>query len=203
MNLLQNEEELKATLKRAAEIAAADGTPAEEVQSLEIYLRAAEESGIPRAAFLAAMQERMTAPVLQAETGTRVFAPSPDGFWYVAEVLSCENGSVRVRFLHGGEHTCAELSLRPFSLIPGVKLQVRHNTWGWMDGTVHTFDEAQGLLKVDDGFSSSSHPLIDIRLPKVKTLREKRLGEVYWRAAITFGSIGTAVGWLLHALLSR
>src|SRR5437016_2718188 len=117
-----SEEERRETLRRAQEIA--DNPPARsETGELESYLRAAEETGIPRDAVLAALRERLLVPADSLKEGDLVFAPSADGASYPARIDRFQGDEVVVTFMSGGEHTLALASIRPLGLVPGRQLQ--------------------------------------------------------------------------------
>src|SRR3712207_320800 len=136
---LLTEEDLRETFNRAREIAEQSAPLATPSSELEHYLQAAEEMGIPREATLQALRER-TAVSGTFSVGESVFAPSLDGFWYIAEVVSLGDHSAKVRFLSGGEHTCAVSDLRPLSFVPGRKLQGDVKGWGWYGIRVERFN---------------------------------------------------------------
>src|SRR6185369_27535 len=122
------EEELGETLRRAREIAA-HGERADHEAAYEGYVRAAEEMGISREAVLQALCERLLIPAEQFAAGHTVFAPSMDGCWYLAEILSTGDLVASVRFLSGGERTVPLADLRPASLVPGRRLQADCKDW--------------------------------------------------------------------------
>src|SRR5687767_2232752 len=128
--------ELGETLQRAREIAGHSREPDARQGGYEGYLKAAEEVGIPREAVLQALYERLLIPAERYAPGQRVFAPSADGFWYLAEITGLGQHTATVRFLSAGESTCALADLRPASLIPGRKLQADCKGWGWWDAHI-------------------------------------------------------------------
>jgi preprotein translocase subunit YajC len=200
--LLHSEQELQATLRRAQEIAEAGNeqtVPAE--PELETYIRSAEEAGIPREAFILAMQERMQAPLQSVQVGDRVFAPSADEALYVATVTAVDGQAITVKFESGGEHRCSITSLQTMSLMPGRKLEYRDKTWGWTSGKVHKVDADKGRVKIDNDWSVVDVKLHDIRVPRTKTQREQRVSRIVGQTALIAGSLGTALGWLLHMWL--
>jgi hypothetical protein len=121
-----SDEELAQTLQRAEQIATRvpHGTALEE--KYDAYLRATDEMGIPREAVIQALRERLNIRDMTVEPGTRVFAPSADGYWYVATVTQVDNDRASVRFEAGGEHTCGVDELKPASLLPGT---IVHACW--------------------------------------------------------------------------
>src|SRR5690349_16113217 len=111
-----SEEELQETLARARQLSRLSyGTDSE--SAMEPYLRAGEEVGIPREALKQALSERLALTTPEYSVGDAVFAPSVDGFWYAAQILTLDSGRATVRFLKGSEHACAKADLRSLALI--------------------------------------------------------------------------------------
>ncbi len=212
MNRLQfSEEELGATIQRAREIAEQSHTLAAPSGDVEAFLSAAEEMGIPRGASLQALKERGLIAEQAWEVGQQVFAPSADGNWYAATVASLDSHTATVRFLGGGERTCPLADLRPFSLVPGMRLEGDLKDWGWWGIVVERFDETKGKVRVthDDWFGGKETlPLQKLRLPgkKVKPeIQKGTLSERYRaaliRASLLAGGAGLLLGFALSQLL--
>src|SRR4051794_3063535 len=114
------EGDLSETLSRAREIAERGaGVSTAECEAL---LAAGEEMGIPRDAILQALRERLPAVTETFVAGQQVFAPSVDGHWHPATIVTLGTHSAAVQFHNGGEHSCAVGDLRPLSFPPGRKV---------------------------------------------------------------------------------
>lgn len=207
-----NQAELSETIRRAQAIAEQGRELSAPEGQYGDYLQAAEEMGVPREAMLQALRERMLIPSETLEVGQQVFAPSADGFWYVATLLSVSEHTARVRFLEGGEHTCAATDLRPLSLIPGRKLQGDIKDWGWWACIALRHDPQKERVQVmhDDWAGGKEWlPLRKLRLTR-EHVHPKREGEqrsetavknTLLRVAALAGSAGLALGLLLDRLL--
>lgn len=200
------DEELQATLTRAREIADQGREIGEPGAQYEAYLHAAEEMGVPREAMLQALRERMLIAGETLEAGQQVFAPSADGFCYVATLLSVSEHTARVRFLEGGEHTCATSDLRPLSLIPGRKLQGDIKGWGWYDCVVKRHNPGEAKVQVaHDDWSETKEwlPLRKLRLTPdhVRPQPPGRATSAAARIAAVAGGAGLLIGLLLDRLL--
>jgi hypothetical protein len=205
------ETELAETVQRAREIADHSRELASPEAEYDAYLHAAEEMGIPREAMLQAIRERRVIPGETLEVGQRVFAPSADGFWYVAELLSLTEHTAKVRFLEGGEHTCATSDVRPLSLIPGRKLQGDIKGWGWYGCLVVRHDPAKDRVEViHDDWAPSKEWLTMRKLrltrdhvypnrPKEKSAAEFTRG-VLLRSVGVATAAGVLAGMVLHHL---
>lgn len=212
MNRLQfSEEELGATIQRAREIAEQSQTLSVPSSDVEALLSAAEEMGIPRSASLQALKERGLVAEQAWEVDQQVFAPSADGNWYAATLATVDEHTATVRFLGGGERTCPLADLRPFSLVPGMKLEGDLKDWGWWGVVVEGFDTAKGKVRIkhDDWFGEKETlPIQKVRLPgkSVKPETQKgTLAERYRaaliRASLLAGGAGLVLGFVLSQLL--
>lgn len=199
-------EELRETLDRARQLAAAETPEQHFEETLEPYIHAAEEMGIPRNATLQALRERLaTSPTLFA-VGELVFAPSLDGHWYPARITDVGGGVVRVAFVAGGEHECPLADLRRLTLVPGRKVSACLKTWGWCDAVVVSQDRHKNTIEVEWAGSREHLPLEKLRLtPRLANPQGRRLegeaGEVplvTWRVAL-FLSWASFMGGLLAA----
>ena len=205
MGLLNlSEEERTATLRRAIEIARQE-TPAQVATSedeLELYLQASEEAGIPRAATLQALRERLLVPIESFQPGDLAFAPSTDGRFYVAKVIRTDERGAIVRFDKGGELPVALSELRPLGLVPGRQLQF-YKDHQWWNGAVNTYDAAnkQLVLSAVAYGTVKKIKLSDIRLVPETPTNGDALRAQLVRAWVIAGSVGVAAGWLLHMLI--
>jgi hypothetical protein len=201
-----SQEELGATLDRAREIAAQSTELASPGSSFEDYLKAGEELGIPRDAIVQALREQQLIPTHTLREGDAVFAPSADGQWYPATLTASGSHTATVRFVNGGEHSCALTDLRPLSLVPGRKIQVNDKDWGWCDADVKSFDERSGKVVANNGWGDASYALKNVRLsrrvaqvaakkPLPDELRAKLVAQA-WK----WGAAGVAIGYALAQL---
>lgn len=208
-HLQLSSEDLQHTFQRAREIATQAATAAEAGEGLEVYIKAAEEVGIPREATLLALRERLELHGAAAEVGDRVFAPSMDGCWYPATLIGKTEFSATVEFIKGGEHTCAMTDLRPLSLIPGRKLQADLKTWGWWRGEVVRYDAQAQKVHVDCDGTKEAVSLHKLRLSRLQacppTVAEQRVEALsrtsLMRCAALAGGLGLFAGLLLGRLL--
>jgi hypothetical protein len=207
-----NEEDLRETFQRAREIADySEPLPGGESE-LETYIRAAEEVGIPREATLQALRERFALHGEAFEVGQQVFAPSVDGFWYIATIQKLADHTATVQFGNGGTHTCAVSDLRHLSFLPGRKLQGDVKGWGWYNVRVNRYDaDKQKLHVIHDDWSETKEAmqLHQLRLtkdqacPPTRTELDERatLKKALVRCAWLAGGTGLALGFLLDRLL--
>lgn len=211
MQLQLSEEELRDTLQRAREIAVHSQTPAQREAAYEEYLRAAEEMGIPRAALLQALYERLALPAESFAPGQLVFALSHDGCWYPAEIQSIGEHAATVRFVSGGEHSCALGDLHPLSLVPGRKLQAESKDVGWCDAEVKEYKADSGKVRVTmygwELGTDATVPLRKLRLTREiaqpPTPVERRMATLTRSALLRSGVMGGILGLVAGVLLSQ
>lgn len=213
MSRLQlSEEELGATVQRAREIAEQTHTLTAPAGDVEAFLSAAEEMGIPREASLQALRERGLVADQSYAVGEKVFAPSADGNWYPATLSMLDGVRATVRFVSGGEASCATSDLRPFQLLPGTKLEGDIKDWGWWPVAIERYDEVKGKVHVthDDWMGGKEAlPLHKLRLSGKKTkIAEKqaptfseRYRAALVRCALLAGGGGVALGFAISQLL--
>jgi len=162
-----NEEDLSQTTRRAFELATIgqDATTLE--KKFADYIRATEELGIPRDAVLQALREQLNVHDMEVESGQRVFAPSDDGHWYAATVTSVNGEQTTVRFDSGGARSCEKMSLRPFSLAPGLVVHACHKgDDSWWAARIRSYNPEKDKVEVVyrlDG-TTETLPLKRIRL---------------------------------------
>jgi len=208
-NLQLSEADLSDTLTRARAIAEQGQALALRAGDYEALVAAGEEMGIPRDAILQALRERHPVATEVITLGQLVFAPSMDGSWYPATVASLGDHTATVRFINGGEHTCAPGDLRSLTLVPGRKVQADWPTWGWCDVTVEKYDEKSGKVTLSDGWSKKSFELDKIRLSSrlatPPSPQERRLASLsratLLRCSLLAGGAGMTLGALLMWLL--
>jgi hypothetical protein len=162
------------------------------------YLQATDELGLPREAVVQALKEQLSATEVDTTPGTRLFAPSADGFLYSGLVVSTDNGRVRLRFDAGGEQLCELSELRPFALTPGT---IVNGCWrgddGWYVARVREYDAASEevtLVYRSDG-TVETLPLTRIRLPA--PTQKKLTSPFQWVPVPLFDlllKLGTGVG---------
>lgn len=203
-SLQLSEEDLRETLRRAQEIAGQSRDPAESEPVYEGYLKAAEEVGIPREATLQALRERLLIPAETLKPGEMVFAPSVDGAWYPATLVSIGTQTATVRFVDGGDHTCALADLHALALVPGRGVQFDFGDWGWWDATVRKYDPVKGQVHVQAGapvWETAKGPLSKVRLAPRKRAPDRRVTRLLLLTSLLSGLAGTGIGLLLGSLL--
>ncbi len=104
-------------------------------------LSAATEAGYSRDSVLQAIRERQSEKqISEGDHGQVVFAKSGDGAYYGAVVVKPMGNLVRVRFLNGGEAALTWAEIKPFTLTPGQKVQIKGDDHGhgnfWWGGQV-------------------------------------------------------------------
>jgi hypothetical protein len=200
------EEQVQQSFRRAQEIAhqhappsAVIGEQLEGQTDIDSFLAAAEELGVPREAAIQSLREQMLLPMEEITVGTLVFAPSADGRHYPATIVRSNGSTVVVNFISGGEHTVTAASLHPLSLIPGQTIEFEDKDWGWVGGTIKSYDAAKQKLELSSMWETKKTSLGKVRLavPKKKTSRELKVRQLIWRTALIAGSAGTAIGWII------
>jgi hypothetical protein len=196
-----SDDELREVLTRAEEIQRGSRTFGVMKSEMEAVIGAGEAVGLARPAIERALRERfdVAAP---PTPGSLVFAQSADGKYYVAEVVSAADASVRVRYLRGSEHVVTAEQLRPCAFLPGEKVIANWPWWGPWTCTVISYDAARQKVKLTDGWGDTkSFPISDVW----QSGRKAWSGRL--RMSATWLSIGAAagavVGSAVTALLLR
>jgi hypothetical protein len=165
---------------------------------LEALVRAGEEIGISRTAMQRALQERLGTP-LRPEVGQLLFAKAPDEKYYVAELLAESDDEYRVRFLRGGERMVARYELRACSFLPGERIVCPWPGWGAWTCSVLSYDAAQGLVNVTDGWAeTATFPIRDVWLAP-RTAAGRRRARIYAALLAAGAAAGAAVGAIVTA----
>lgn len=203
-------EEMRQTLRRAAEIA--QQAPPSEGQAtgdeLEAYLDAAEEAGLPRKALLQALREKHLAPADAVRPGDFLLAPSADGNFYVATVEALDGPVAQVAFHNGGTHLVARTDLRPLAMVPGRKIQFAYDYGAgmgesWVEGQVQRFDPINRVARISSTwYGSRDVPLTKIRVKPEKPRAAASVQALLWRTSFVAGGLGVGLGYLF-ALLTR
>lgn len=196
-----NSQELSDVLQRAQQLEARQVAQAEAGHDLQSFIRAAEEVGIGREAIMQALREKVGHSIENLEVGERVFAKSADGAFYVAVVKEIRGTKVKVNFLHGSDHELPLADLRPFSLLPGQRLEVNWPTWGWWNVELTRYDDTSGKLTASDGLSAKEFSLTEARLPAQRTEQQQRVSALLFRVGIAAASAGAVIGALVARLL--
>lgn len=196
-----SETEIREVLARAEEIHARMGGLPHSADAAAV-VRAAEEVGLPREVVEQALRERLDLLESPPSTGETVFAKSSDGRYYVAEVLSADERSVRVRFLKGGEHSLSLAELRPCRFLPGGRISAPWPGWGWWTCTIVSYDATKKRVKVNDGWGSDkTFPISEVRLdPPKKRGAMSRARAYLWLTGMSLlagGVLGSIATWLL------
>ncbi len=158
-----DESQIRRLLQRAEEIQQQSDLNVDHGPEVEQIALAAEEAGLSRDAVRRALQERLSLE-RPAQVDDLVFAKSPDGRHYVAKVVGVEPGAFRLRFLTGSDATLPTADVKPFSAVPGMKLEVPWPNWGWWNSTVVSYDRDNGKVTVTDGMHQETFHISDVRL---------------------------------------
>jgi hypothetical protein len=195
-----SDDELRDVLARAEEIQRNSRTADTMQAEFEAVIGAGEAVGLTRPALERALRERLELADTPPPPGSRVFAQSADGKFYVAEVISAADDSVRVRYLRGSEHTVTAAQLRPCSLLPGEKVMANWPWWGPWKCAVVSYDAAKQKVKLTDGWGyTRSFAIAEIWQSGRKAGSGKaRLYATWLGTGAGVGAIlGSAVTWLL------
>ncbi len=189
--------ELQDVLTRAEELGRSAKQPPTSNSDLAAFLGAAEEVGFSRQAVQQALAEQFDLPATPPLVGALTWARASDGKFYVAEVLSSSEDTIRVRFLRGSEHDLPLDELRSYALSPGVRVTCIWPSWGPWTCTVVAYDSSKERVKLGDGWGSTKwFPISEVWMarPKGASTHRRRLN------VILLG-VGALVGSLLTALL--
>jgi hypothetical protein len=195
-----SDDELRDVLARAEEIQCGARTADTMQAEFEAVIGAGEAVGLSRPALERALRERVDLVAAPPSPGSLAFAQSADGKFYVAEVLSGDQHSARVRFLRGSEHTVTSEQLRPCSLLPGEKVIVNWPWWGPWKCTIISYDATKQKVKLSDGWGDTkSFPIAEIWQNDRKVMGSKSTLYTKWLGigAAAGAALGSAVTWLL------
>ncbi|MFN2399515.1 MAG: hypothetical protein ABR543_12885 [Gemmatimonadaceae bacterium] len=174
------------------------GTETNGTQSLAAVIGAAEEVGLSRRAVERALTERLNLPAPPV-VGSLTWAPSADGKFYVAEVLSTSGEGARVRFLRGSEHHLTLDELRPCAFIPGERVVCHWPMWGPWTCTVIAYDSVKQRVKLSDGWGSTkTFPVSEVWLAPTKADPRSARKRVY----ATLLGAGAAAGGLICSIIT-
>lgn len=186
-----SDKDLRDVLTRAREIQ----NEGRSVDNLDELIAAGEAAGLARPAIERAIRERFGAASVQP--GALVFAQSADGKYYVAEVVSAHDDSVRVRYLRGSEHVVASDQVRPCGFLPGERVVANWPWWGPWTCTVISYDATRQKVTLSDGWGDTrSFPISEVW----QTDRTAWNGRL--RAAITWLSVGVGLGAVVGTSLT-
>jgi hypothetical protein len=149
------DEELRALFARAEEIERAVERDDRWIAEREAVIGAGQEVGLSRQAVEMALSERLSRSPVRPEVGSRVWARSADGKFYLAEVLEVLEEEAQVRFLRGSDHRLRLEDLRPGVFLPGERIGVHWPMWGPWTCTVVAYDATKGRVKLSDGWGST------------------------------------------------
>jgi len=196
------QETLRELLARAEEIQSQSAVEIESRSEVQELIAAAEESGVSRDAILQALRERISAAERPLSAGELAFVTSSDGHQYVARTLDVGTGSVKVKFLKGGEATVPREDVKPLSIMPGQTLSCPWPNWGWWNCKVVGYDPENLKVRVTDGWTEeASFHLSDIRLNRSGPPIAARLKDKLFIVGIALGS--GLIGALVQFVLSR
>jgi hypothetical protein len=197
------DEELRALFARAEEIERAAGRHDRWSAEREAVIGAGEEVGLSRRSVEQALSERMSPPLVRPEVGSRVWARSAGGKFYMAEVLEVSEDAALVRFLRGSEHRLGVEDLRPGVFLPGERIAVNWPMWGPWTCTVVGYDPARERVKLSDGWGSTrSFSISEVWLapPADVISTRRRMHRILLAGGAALGAI---IGSLITALLMR
>ncbi|MBX3118212.1 MAG: hypothetical protein KF784_04040 [Fimbriimonadaceae bacterium] len=193
-------EQMQEVLARAEEIRRQEEAKIEWTNELEQWVHAAEEAGISRPTLEQALRERFSLYGSTLEPGEHVFAKSKNGRFYAAKLLSLEESVAKVEFVSGGECRLPISELRPFSLLPGEKVECDWANWGWWTCTVTSYDKNLMKVYANDGWGTTQgFDISQVRLnvPEPgKTSFASRFGLVVG-PLLAGTAIGTLITWLV------
>ena len=200
-----SEEETQDVLLRASEIAAISARQDSGSTSIEAFLAAATEAGIPRAALEQALRERSISSRTFA-VGEQVFAKSADDKFYLATVVTASPDSYHLKFLRGGYATVPTSDVTSGQLLPGQRVICDWPHWGAWECTVVSVDESAGTIRASDGWmNTETFPMSEIRMSAPRARRPKSSrpsvdrvgGWLYAACAVAGGAVGSAITWWL------
>lgn len=201
---VMDKESLRVLLQRAEEIQSQRDVPLSWPPNDQEILNAAEEAGLDRAAVEQALREQLSLESRTLQPGGLVFAPTPDGYHRVATVLSSADDEVEVRFFGGSDLRVRRGDTRPFSILPGQRIQAPWPRWGWWTCSVVSYDRELKVASLSDGCGNVERfSIADLRADfRRPTPAAERLEALKWKLAFAFGGgiVGTAVGFLLSRL---
>lgn len=197
-----SDDELREVLTRAEEIQRGSRTIDTMQAEMEAVIGAGEAVGLTRPAIERALRERFDVAASPPTSGSLVFAQSADGKYYVAEVLSAESDTIRVRYLRGSEHTITQEQLRPCAFLPGEKVVANWPWWGPWTCTVISYDAARQKVKVSDGWGyTKTFPISEVWQSSRKAWSGRLRMSATW---LSIGAgVGAIVGSAITALLLR
>lgn len=185
MDVRLSDEELADVVRRAHEIQSLQGRLDGTRGSIEEYVRAAEETGVPREAMLQALNERFAFLTREIENGQLVFAKSGDGRQYPAKVIAVTGDAVSVRFLNGGEGIVGRHELADANFAPGTDYEYLSPSYMvHMKAPVARYDRDAMTVTFNNWGTEETVPLA-----KVRTLRPKK-------------AAGTISPWILTVAVS-
>lgn len=187
-------------IRRAQEIESQGLQLREQNEEAELFVRAAEEAGVPRDAAVQALRERLA--ILDSfEVGSKVFARSADGFAYIATVMGSESGRIRVRFLTGTEVRVPPEDIEEINLSPGSKLGYFTNSM-WWTGKVMRANLEGGSITLEQWGQEETVPLEKVRLPR----RSRATGEPFDLKSnatlVAMAAVGLLSGGVVGALIT-
>lgn len=199
MDVRLSDEELAAVVNRAHEIHSLQDRLEESKGSLDEYVRAAEEMGVPREAMVQALNERFAFLTREIEPGQLVFAKSGDGRHYAAKVVAVNKDAVAVRFLNGGDGTVGRHELQEASFAPGTDYEYHSPSYMMhLKASVVRYDRDAMTVTFNYWGTEETVPLSKVRTAKPRTPGK---GMPPWVLnvviAASSGAIGALVMWLV------
>jgi hypothetical protein len=195
-----NDDDLRAVLTRAQAIQGSSRRTAVTAAEMETFIQAAEEVGFARSAVEQALREHLGAPLEPLAAGELSFAKSADGKYYVAEIISADQETARVRFLRGGEQTVEAADLRPCMFVPGQRVGCNWPWWGPWTCTVQSYDARAQRISLSDGWGDARVFSIDeVWLNPAKT---EATGKMKTRISVGLLAAGAGLGAVIGSIIT-
>ncbi len=197
------DQSLRSVLERAQEISSETGLLLKQNPEWADLIQAAEEAGIPRDAIMEALRERIADSDLPAfEPNELVLATDGNGWYHTARIDTVRSGSVRVRFLGGGDADLAPSDIRRFTLVPGAKVNLFYGgVWATAPVVAFNRDAMSVTLNIWGGNHTATLDTIRIRDErKVRPVSDRLKFWLYGAAGVLAGG---ALGTIITALLMR
>lgn len=192
-----SDDDLRDVLARAEEIQKNSRNVDYMRAEMEAVIGAGEAVGLTRPAMERALRERLElGAIVPPDIGSLVFAESADAKYYVAEVISVQGESVRVRFLRGSQHNVTLDQVRPANFLPGERVVVNWPWWGPWTCTIVSYDAEREKVKLSDGWGEAKSFSIDKVWQTNRTAWSSK-----FRIAVTWLSVGVGLGAVLGATL--
>ena len=182
----RSDEEMTQILRRAQEIASSEQALLEDHHEWGPVIDAAEEAGLNRDSIMAAIRERLAEQAIEHQP---------------AVFQSTRPSGVVVRYLTGGEGTLPATDIRPFTMSPGMKIDVlSHSYKMWLKAEVIRFNPDSRSITVNCWSNEEVLPLERIRISgQNKSFPFNIKGHWAIIAGISFGA-GATIATILQMI---